>query len=278
MPLAPSLNPLVLRRCRYGNRPDRLVSFCATMRFALLLLLTTTSLRADALTSLKETLQRLPANAPVAASVDFTFADSGGDQKKPVTTAGHAVAAVALGAEGLRITWSPEQLAAAASELASGVGKADHPSPTRQAMARLDATVLHDYLNAGSELLRHLETAQLVSEKDERWYDRPAHVLTLQIEPKLSAEDRKVIKEITATASVWVDADGLPLAVENTLQLKGRVMVVVGFDHSEKEQFTFARASDRLVVTSHHRETADNGGGQHAKSKTTCTLRLSDGL
>lgn len=248
------------------------------MRLALLLLLTTTSLRADALTALKDALRQLPANAPVAATVDSTFADSGGDEKKPVTTDGHAVAAVAIGADGLRIVWSPEQLAAAASELAAGAGKADHPAPTRQAMARLNATALHDYLNAGNELLRRLETAKLVSEKDGRWQDRPAHVLTLKIEPELSAEDRKVIKEITATANVWVDADGLPLAVENTLQLKGRVMVVVSFDHSEKEQFTFARAADRLVVTSHHRETADNGGGQHAKSKTTCTLRLNDGL
>ncbi len=244
------------------------------MRHGLLLLLTATSLHADALSSLKETLQRLPATAPVAASVDYAFTDSTGDEKKPVTTEGHAVATVALGAEGLRIVWSPGQLAAAARELAAAAGRTDHPAPTRQAMARLDATALHDYLDAGNELLRRLETAKLVGEGDNRWRDRPAHLLTLELQPNLGEEDRKVIKEIVAATKVWLDADGLPLAIESTLQLKGRVMVVVGFDHAEKEQFTFARAADRLVVTSHVRETADNGGGQHARGKSTTTLQV----
>ena len=239
----------------------------------LLFLLGAASLHADSLSTLKESL-RLTGDDPVAATVEFSFADTTGDEKKPVTTTGRANATVSLDAEGLRIGWSPDQLAAAVREQKESAGKAGHPEPTRQAMARLGATQVYDYLDAGAELLRQLETATLVGEQEERWHEQPARRLTLKLEPPLSDEDRKVIKEIDATARVWVALDGTPLAAESTLRLKGRVMVLIGFEHSEQEQFTFARAGDRLVVTSHQRETADNGGGQHQRTKTTATLQL----
>lgn len=243
------------------------------MRIVLLFLFLFSSIRADTLSVLKESL-RLTGDDPVSATVEFAFADTNGDEKKPVTIAGQANATVSLDAEGLRIGWSPEQLAAAVREQKESAGKAGHPEPTRQAMARLGATQVYDYLDAGSELLRQLETATLVGEQEERWHERPARLLTLKLEPPLSDEDRKVIKEIDATARVWVAPDGTPLAAASTLRLKGRVMVMIGFEHTEQEQFTFVRAGDRLVVTSHQRETADNGGGQHQRTKTTATLQL----
>jgi hypothetical protein len=247
------------------------------MRLALLLLLTATSLRANALADLQGTLQRLPGHAPVAATIEFAFADSTGDEKKPVTTEGRAVAAVALDAEGLRIRWSPEQLAAAMREQGEGAGKPNAPAPTLQAMGRLGAPQIHDYLNASRGLLHRLETATLLGEHSVDWNKQAARLLTFKIEPPLSDEDKKVIKEIDATAKVWIAADGTPLAAESTLRLKGRVMMVIGFEHTEKEQFTFACVGDRLVVTAHQREAADDGGGQHARGRSTATLHLADG-
>ncbi len=140
-------------------------------------------------------------------------------------------------------------------------------------MTRLSAPQVHDYLSAADGLLRQLATAKLLGHEDTRRQDQPARLLTLKLEPPLSDEDRKVIKELDATAKVWLGTDGLPLAAESSLRLKGRVMVVIGFEHSEKETFTFARLGDRLVVTTHERETADKGGGQNARSRTTATLR-----
>ena len=244
------------------------------MRIALLLLLTATSLRADALSDLKEALLHLTGQDPVSASIDFAFTDTSGDEKKPVTNEGRATATVSLGSAGLQIVWSPEQLAAALREQKEGAGKRHAPAPTRQAMGRLSATQIYDYLDASAGVLGRLETATLVSEHEERWQDQPARLLTLKLEPPLSDEDRKVIKQIDATARIWVGTDGTPLAAESTLKLKGRAMLVIGFDHSEQEQFTFARAGDRLVIVSHRRETADNGGGQHHSSKTKATLVL----
>ena len=244
------------------------------IRYTILLLLSAAALRADPLADLRERLRQFPGKTPVAAAVEFAFTDTSGDDKKPVTVEGRTTATVALDDSGLRIAWGPEQLAAAVREQAAAAGRPDQPAPTQLAMTRLSAPQVHDYFGAADGLLRQLATAKLLGLEETRWRDQPARLLTLKLEPPLSDEDRKMIKELDATAKVWLGADGTPLAAESSLRLKGRVMVVIGFEHTEKEQFTFARVGDRLVVTTHGRETADKGGGQNARSRTTATLRL----
>ncbi|HLP00430.1 MAG TPA: hypothetical protein VK163_00290 [Opitutaceae bacterium] len=246
------------------------------MRHVLLLLLaslTTLSARADALADFRTALQNLAGTEPVTGTLEFVFSDSSGDQKKPNTQEGRASATVSLGAEGLRIAWAPEQLASAVREANDASGKPKQPAPTRDAMSRLNAIEIYDYLEAGGELSRRLASAKLLGEKQETWNGQAARVLTFKLEPPLSDEDRKVIKEIDGSARLWIADDGTPLAAESSLRLKGRALVVIGFEHSQKEQFTFARLGDRLVVTSHQRETADDGGGQHTRSKINVTLR-----
>ena len=243
------------------------------IRYTVLLLLSAAALRADPHADLRERLRQFPGKTPVAAAVEFAFTDTTGDDKKPSTAEGRAVAEVGLGAEGLRIVWSGEQLAAVLREQNAGATKPGVSAPTLEAMSRLGAPQLHDYLDAASTLLRRLETAKLTGEQATRWKDREARLLAFKLEPPLSDEDRKVIKELDATAKVWLGTDGLPFAAESSVRLKGRALVVIGFEHSEKETFTFARMGDRLVVTTHERETADKGGGQNARSRTIATLR-----
>lgn len=242
--------------------------------FIALFLTTTTMLRADTLSDLKETLRRFDNAGPVSATVEFAFSDRSGDEKKPQISEGRATAVSEIGSDGLRVLWSAEQLAAAAKEAEAASGKSDTPAPIREAMSRLSAAEIQDYLSAGSGLSRRLAIAKLLGEKTELWNGQNARVLSFELEPPLSAEDRKMIKEISGTARVWVSDDGTPLAAESALSLKGRAMLVISFAHSEQERFTFARAGNRLVVTSHHRETTDEGGGQHTQSKTDVTLRL----
>ena len=244
------------------------------MRLFLVLILSTTMLRADTLSDLKETLQRFDNSEPVSATVEFAFSDRSGDEKKPQIREGRATAMSEIGSDGLRVLWSAEQLAAAAKEAEAASGKPETPAPTREAMSRLSAADIQDYLSAGGGLARRLAIAKLLGEKAESWNGQNARVLSFELEPPLSAEDRKMIKEISGTARVWIAADGTPLAAESALSLKGRAMLVIGFQHSEQEKFTFARVGNRLVVTSHHRETSDEGGGQHTNSKTDVTLRL----
>lgn len=262
---------------RAGTRQPRLCRRFSTTRLLLCLLLTATSLRADAFAELHTTLQRLDGADPVSGTIEFVFADKTGDERKPQLSEGRATAAFALGADGLRIAWSPDQLAAARQEAEAGAGKPKQPAPTRKAMSKIDAAMIQDFLGASTELSRRLARATLLAETEDCWHDQPARLLTFKLDPPLSAVQKKVAKKIDSTARVWVATDGTPLAAESTLRVTGRAMVVIGFEHSEQETFTFARFGNRLVVTSHKRETVDEGGGQHSQKKTNVTLRLTEG-
>jgi hypothetical protein len=145
---------------------------------------------------------------------------------------------------------------------------------TRQALDAMKASEVSDYLNGSEELLRTLEQAQLIEEKSEAWQGRPARLLLLKITPRMGQQERKYIKEMDATAKVWVGADGLPLAAESQVKLKGRALLVISFESQQREEFRFARAGNRLVVVHHTRESSGSGGGEKGQSKTVMNLNL----
>lgn len=246
------------------------------MRTLLLLLCCAGCLRADAVADLKALLLRQSATTPVAAQVAFAYTDTHGEEKAATTTTGQATAQVALAAAGLRIVWSPDQLTLVAREQAEAAGQPKPVMPTREAMRRLDGATLLDYFMAAPQLLRVLEIAQLTGEQADTWQGQPARRLTFKLNLPLSEEDRKMIKQIDATAQIWLAADGQPLAAERNIALKGRALLVISFEHVQKETFTYARAGERLVVVSHVQETMDKGGGQHSRTQSQTTLTLQD--
>lgn len=244
------------------------------MRIFLFLLCSAGLLRADAIADLKTALASQSATSPVAARITYAFTNTLGEDKAATSTTGQATAQVTLMHEGLRIIWSPDLLASLDREAAESTRNPNAASPTREAMKHLDGSSMIDYLNAAPQLLRELSLAQLTGEQADTWQGKPARRLSLKLEVPLSEEDRKVIKQVDATAQLWLDADGLPLAAERTISFKGRAMLVITFEHSQKEKFEFVRTGGRLVTVTHTSETADKGGGQHTRSQTQTTLAL----
>jgi hypothetical protein len=245
------------------------------MRFLFFLLLPCVIVRADSQSELKAALARLNGREPVQARVDFQLSSRSGDAKQPVVEEAAVTARVEAGPTGLRISWSPEQIQAAAQE--AKAPEAETKAPIRRAMAALTATTLHDYLNGSAELLHTLEQAQLVDEKTESWQGQPARLLTFKLTPRIGEKDRKYIKELVATAKIWVGGNGVPLAAESRMHLKGRAMLVISFESAEMEEFRFAQAGDRLVVIRHVKENSGSGGGESGQQKTIATLTLGEG-
>ena len=238
----------------------------------LVLLLATGLLRADALADLKGTLSRLNGQDPMKASVTYQFWSRQGDDKKPVVTEGKANAFVEEGPQGLKMSWSRALLQAAAQEARAQAKDPEQRASTRRAIEGLKAVEVSDYLSGAEELLRTLEQGQLLDEKAEAWQGKPAHLLRFKLTPKLSKQNQKYVKELVATASVWVGADGLPLAAETQTHMKGRALLVISFEQDQKESFQFARVGNRLVVTHHTAESRGSGGGEQGQSKTVVTL------
>lgn len=236
------------------------------------LLLAAGLLRADALADLKGALTRLNGQEPVKASVTYQFWSRQGDDKKPVITEGKASAFVEEGPQGLKMSWSRALLQAAAQEAKAQAKDPEQRASTRRALEGLKAGAMSDYLNGADELLRTLEQGQLLEEKADTWQGRPARLLRLKITPKLSRQNQKYVKELEATASVWVGADGLPLAAETQVHMKGRALLVISFEQEQKEAFQFARVGNRLLVTHHTQESRGSGGGEQGQTKTVVTL------
>jgi hypothetical protein len=246
----------------------------ATMRIALFVLLCCSVLRGDTLSDLKAQLHRLNGRDLVKASVAFEFSNRHGTAKKPVVEEGQATLLVEDGPEGLRLFWSREQIETADRELRDQTQDPDKTTPTRRAMELLSTTVLSDYFDGAGGLLRTLAQAQLVEEKSATWQGHPARLLVFKLTPRISEQDRKYIKELEATAKVWIGVEGIPLAAESWVRTKGRVILVIGFEFSEKEEFGFTRSGNRLIVTRHIKESSGSGSGERGQQKTVADLTL----
>jgi len=245
------------------------------MHLRLLPLLLVGSLgQADTLSDLKGLLPRLNGAEPVKASVEYQFWSRQGDEKKPVITEGRATTQVEDGPQGLKMAWSRSTLQTATQEAKAKALDPEKKTPTRRALEGLKALEVSDYLNGAEELLRTLEQSQLLTERAETWQGKPAKLLQLKVTPKLGQQERKYIKEMEATAKVWVSAEGLPLAAETEIRMKGRALLVISFEQHQKEAFEFTHAGNRLVVLRHAKESSGSGGGEKGQSKTVMSLSL----
>ncbi len=240
----------------------------------LALLLVGGLLQADSLGDLKVALSHMNGQEPIKASVDYQFWSKQGDEKKPVITEGKANSLVEDGPQGLRMSWSRALIQTAVQEAKAQAKDPEQKGATRRAIEGLKAVAVNDYLSGAEELLRTLDQGELIEEKNEAWQGKPAKLLRFKLMPKLSKQDQKYVKELEATAKVWIGADGLPLAAETQTHMKGRALLVISFEQQAQETFQFARSGNRLVVIHYTQESRGSGGGERGQTKTVVSLKL----
>lgn len=241
------------------------------------LLLACAFVQADSLADLKGALTRLNGQEPVKANVIYQFWSQQGDDKKPIVSEGKANSVVEDGPQGLRISWSHNLIQTAAHEARAKALDPEKKTPTRRAIEGLKAIDVSEYLNGSEELLRTLEQAQVIEEKADAWQGKPARLLSLKLTPKMGEQEKKYVKEFEATAKVWIGADGLPLAAQSYVHMKGRIMLVISFEQNQKKEYHFARSGNRLIVVHHVEESSGSGGGEKGQSKTVVDLNLIGG-
>ncbi len=188
---------------------------------------------ADALAELRQLLATLPASQPLTAQVELEFTNIDEDEgegdadgkTKPET------AQIALraedGADGIRLHWPRELMDAAAAERSNRDPEAKRP--VRRALSQIAVQDIDDYLDAAPTLLNVIAQASLQSDAPDTRNGQSLRRLTLKLDPPLSKQAKKYVKEIDATASVWLDADGMPVAAEQAVKFSGRAMLVINF-------------------------------------------------
>ncbi len=227
----------------------------------------------DPLAQLVGVLARLPATTPVRARVEHRVVYTQGDEEPPPPT-GTATATASAGPEGLRITWSPDLLARAEADERSRLNDPDAPTPTRDAVFDLRPLALARALDAVPEMLRSLYDARVLEDRVEPFEGAPTRMLVLQVKPVIAARDRKYVKDVEATARIWLDRDGVPLAADRRVLLKGRIFLVITFEIEQKESLRFRRSGDRLVATRLESDSRSSGAGERRDRHAVTTLSL----
>jgi hypothetical protein len=229
---------------------------------------------AEPLAELQATLTRLTATTPVTARFSHHFEQRNGEGKDASLVQGEVAGEVSESSAGLELRWGPEVLERARQEGRRRAADPEAPSPTQDGIAELDALRLSRSLDVVPELREALGHATLVEDRSEPLDGAPARLLVLKLDPPLRARDRKYVKELDATAKIWLGPDGVPVAAERRVRTGGRAFLVVTFESEERESFRFAHLGDRLVAVRHELDRHGQGAGERSARKSTTTLEV----
>ncbi|HXI11184.1 MAG TPA: hypothetical protein VNM92_00865 [Thermoanaerobaculia bacterium] len=228
---------------------------------------------ADVLSDLRGTLDRLRGREPIRATLERQTSREVKDDDKPDTEQARVSVQVEDSAEGIRILYPRELLEQSEKELRAKRGNPENGSPTRGAIGSIDALDAQASLNFGPAMLEILHSAAVIGSRAGVFQGRKATILSLKINSRLSARERKHIKKIEETMTIWIGEDGIPLAAEGEAKVKAGFLILT-FDNSRKEGWTFIQRGDRLVATRHTEADSGSGLGQKYQRNSTTTVTL----
>jgi hypothetical protein len=132
-------------------------------------------------------------------------------------------------------------------------------------------------VRAHQELLGELELSKLIEERPDVLDGQPVRRLRvgLNLDLDLDEDARKVVKQASHEATLWLDKDGLPVAMERRLELRIRALAFVNAWTKASSWYRFTRVRDRLI-TSEARNTVEGEGMGHpfsAKEITFCVVQ-----
>ncbi len=224
--------------------------------------------RADAVSDLRTTLGRLQATQPLAATlkVSSTVKDEEGK-----TTHAQLQVSAASGKDGLSMGFSPDLLQRASKEAAVNAKNKDAPTPIEDLLGKLSPVSVQPMVDFAPVLLRQIDGATLASQRDETHDGKPAHLLVFDVPLPPSASKQMTIKHYTGQVMVWLGADGVPLAVRDVVEVKGRKFLI-SIEFGNTTDYAMNVVGTRLVVVSRHTVETHSVFGKTGSSSTDAVL------
>ena len=233
----------------------------AVLSAGLLLALLPLPLRADALAEVRAALERLAPSETVRARVVVSRSQI--EKEKPKGPERKGEATVEHGPAGLSIHLDP-------SVLPKPGTKAERKRQD-ETTVRLDPGDAVKLLDPAVELRQMLDGATLVADRVEPFEGKPRRTVVFRVVPDVDEEDRKALKRYDDVVTLRLDADGLPVALERTLDMKF-AKLLISFTVSQRESRRFARVDGRLLTMSATEESHGSGLGQSSGSTTRWTV------
>jgi len=230
--------------------------------------------RADGLADLQAALARLQAQTPLKATLEVRTFERHGEGADAIDKQGQASVGVEDGARGLQLSYARDTLARMDAESRQLARDPEAKTPTAWAVGKLDLDEVLPMASAAPALSREIAKAQFKAEKADSWNGAPARLLTFAIPlDKLPQEQRKYVREFDGTLSVWIAADGTPLASQAHVAVRGRAFIVVSFQAVDDWRNTYAVLGDRLVALRAENHSTSSGAGEHGEQRVIKTLQ-----
>jgi hypothetical protein len=174
---------------------------------------------------------------------------------------------VESGADGFKLSWSPDQIKASRKAAWTEATNPDAPKSDIATLKTLEPGQALNLFDAADALRRHLERARLLEDKSDTYKGKPVRLLVIRLELALDEEERKALKTSDAIEKLWLDADGIPIGMDRTIDAKFSKFLI-GFKIHEHETREFQRAGGRLVTVLSTKENSRSGFGHREEGHT----------
>lgn len=230
---------------------------------------------ADGLTDLKTALTRLSGHTPVKGVLESKTWNRQGSGKDAEERNGLASVLIEDSPRGLQMVYSRELLSKAEAEELAREKDKKIQTPTLSAMRDISSGELRPMIFAARTLSRAIEKGVFKAEKSENYAGKPARLLTFDIPVEsLSEKEREYTKKFESTLSVWIAADGTPLASRSVQSSSNRAFMVVSWEQASDEQNVYAQVGERLVTIRKETKGSGAGMGEKGESRAVKTLQL----
>lgn len=230
---------------------------------------------ADGLADVKAALQRLQGQGTVKAVLDAKTWRRLGDGSDATERHGQASVLVDDGSAGLQVIYSKEILARIEQEERARAKDPNSKTPTISALREFEAGELREMTQAAQALSRSIEKATYKGERQDLYMGKSARLLSFDISvDSLSERERKYVKKFDGNLSIWITADGTPLASKITNVASGRAFIIISFEAKSEEQNTYALWGDRLLTMQKESKRSASGAGERSEEKVTKSIQV----
>ena len=225
----------------------------------------------DPLGKLSATLKGLEGDTPLKGVIAVT-SRSVEDGEDPMKAAiGHLELDFAAG-DGLTVHMRPELLQQIDAEELRNAADPEQKEPTVDLLRSMGPTKIGHMVSAAKELLVTLDGATEPVSKPGTFNGAPATELSVRLPERLSKKDSGNAKDYRDRASIWLDAQGVPLGFQETVHAKFcKFFLCITMDR--RQDMALRVIGGRLVAVSSSEELKQSGLGQGSDTLITTTLQ-----
>jgi hypothetical protein len=227
----------------------------------LALCLTPLPLRGDAPADILAALDHLGTPGTVKARVEVVRVVVEKEKAKGGERRGEAV--VEFGPSGLSIHLDPNHLPKPGTKAES--------KKREETITRLTIEEALKLLDPAARIRQLLGGAAVLSDRSEPFEGQTVRTVVLRPVPDLDEEERKHVKRYEEVVTIRLDADGVPMALDRTVDVKGSILII-SITASHRESRRFARVAGGLVTTTATEEDNSSGFGWSGKTTTRWTV------